>query len=149
VKNQNPQEMKEASLVKYYFTKYFFLAFGLLQMSIGGLIYLRQGDYLKGQFAAAVFFTLGLVFVSLFLTVSSRIKRVAIGKKKITIIHPHKSQRYEWDEIKFLRLMPVFNLYCMKIRGKKEKIYFLPSEECDMIYGLFPTADQLVFKKDK
>jgi len=147
--NQTLKKMKEASLVKYYFTKYFFLAFGLLQISIGGILYLRQGETLKGQFAATVFFTLGLVFVSLFLTVCSRIKRVAIGKKKITVIHPYKSQRYEWDEIKFLRLMPVFNLYCMKIRGKKEKIYFLPSEECDAIYGLFPTADQLVFKKDK
>ncbi len=141
--------MKEASLVKYYFTKYFFLAFGLLQMGIGGLIYLRQGENLKGQFAATVFFTLGLVFVSLFLLVSSRIKRVAIGKKKITVIHPYKSQRYEWDEIKFVRLMPVFNLYCMKIKGKKEKIYFLPSEECDTLFGLIPTASQLAFKKDK
>jgi len=141
--------MKEASLVKYYFTKYFFLAFGLLQLSIAGLIYFRQGESFKGQFASIVFFALGLVFTSLFLLVSSRIKRVAIGKKKITVIESHKSQRYEWDEIKFLRLMPVFNLYCMKIRGKKEKIYFLPCEECEAIYGLFANTDQLVFKKDK
>jgi hypothetical protein len=140
--DQTFKQMKEASLVKYYFTKYFFLAFGSLQMSIGGIIYLRQGETLKGQFAAIIFSTLGLVFVALFLTVSSRIKRVAVGKKKITIIHPHKSQRYDWDEIKFLRLMPVFNLYCMKIKGRKEKIYFLPSEECDAIYGLFGNASE-------
>jgi hypothetical protein len=141
--------MKEASLVKYYFTKYFFLAFGLLLVFIGGIIFLNQGETLKGQFAATVFFTLGLIFISLFLTVSSRLKRVAIGKKKIAVICPYKTYRYEWDDIKSLRLMPAFNLYCMKIKGKKDKIYFLPTEESQALFGLFAPSSELVFKKDK
>jgi len=141
--------MKEASVVKYYFAKYFFLALGLLQIAIGALVFLKQGDQIKGQFTATFFFTIGLVFVSLYLTVSSRIKRVAIGKKKIAVIGPYKTQRYEWDDIKFLRLIPVFNLYCLKIKGKKGKIYFLPTEESAAIYyGLFSSPD-LAFKKDK
>lgn len=140
--------MKEARLVKYYFTKYFFLAFGLLQVVIAGIIFSNQGDTIKGQFAATVFFALGLVFIALFLTVSSRLKRVAIGKKKITVIHPYRTQRYEWDDIKFLRLIPIFNLYCMKVKGKKEKIYFLPTEQSESLYG-FASASNLEWRKEK
>ena len=54
-------EMKEASRVKYYFAKYFFLALGLLQWFIGSIIFVRSGHLPKSQFAVFVFFTLGLV----------------------------------------------------------------------------------------
>jgi hypothetical protein len=141
--------MKEASVVKYYFIKYFFLVLGLLQIAIGAMVYFKQGHQIKGQFTATVFSTLGLVFVSLYLIVSSRIKRVAIGKKKIAIIDYYKTRRYDLGDIKFIRLVPVFNLYCLKIKGKKGRIYFLPTEKTQSIYGLFHTTPELILKKEK
>ncbi len=139
--------MKQASVVKYYFARYFFLGFGLLQIAIGGLLYIRQGNALKGQMAAYLFLTLGLVFVALFLTVASRIRRVAIKKKKVAVLG-YKTQSYEWNEIKSLKLIPGFNLYCMKIKGKKRKVYFLPPQESGTVYNLFQPSE-LAVRKEK
>jgi hypothetical protein len=133
--------MKEASLVKFYLAKYVLLFFGLLQWSIGGVILLRQGQVPKNQFTAFLFFTMGLIFLSLFLLIAGKIKRVAIGKNKIAIIERHKTHRYEWPEIKSIRLVPYLNLYRMKIRGKKNRIYFLPAGHTEILYGLFPTGE--------
>jgi hypothetical protein len=132
--------MKEASPVKYYFAKYFFLALGLLQWFIGSVIIIRNGDLPKSQFAAFVFFTLGLVCISLFSVIASKIKRVAISKKKVAIINSYTTKEYEWPDIKFIRFMPFFNVYQMKIRGKKGKVYFLPTEESEVIYGIFSSS---------
>lgn len=139
--------MKQASVVKYYFARYFFLGFGLLQIAIGGLLYIRQGNALKGQMAAYLFLTLGLVFVALFLTVASRIRRVAIKKKKVAVLG-YKTQSYEWNEIKSLKLIPGFNLYCMKIKGKKRKVYFLPPQDSGTVYNLFQPSE-LAVRKEK
>lgn len=133
--------MKEASPVKFYFAKYFLLVFGLLQWLIGGLVFLRQGHVPKGQFTAFIFFTTGLLFVSLFLLIANKIKRVAIGKKKVAIIDNHKTYNYEWPEVKSIQFVPYFNLYRMKIRGKKGKIYFIPNENTTAIYGLFSSGE--------
>ena len=132
--------MKEASPVKYYFAKYFFLALGLLQWLIGSTIFIRNGQLPKSQSAVFIFFTLGLVCVSLFMIVASKLKRVAIGKKKVAIINSYTTQEYEWPEIKSVKFLPVFNMYRMKIRGRKEKIYFLPTEESEVIYGMFSSG---------
>lgn len=141
--------MSEASVVKYYFTKYFFLAFGLLQIIIGVIIYLRQGEYVKGQFAAYFFFTLGLVFVSLFLTLATKIKRVGIKKKKVAVVGKYKTQCYDWREIKSINFIPAFNLFCMKIRGKKGKVYFLAPKESEAVYGLFHPGSSMLMRKEK
>jgi hypothetical protein len=39
-----------------------------------------------------------------------------------------------------VKFLPVFNLYKMKIKGKKGIIYFLPTEQSEVIYGLFPSV---------
>ena len=132
--------MKEASRVKYYFAKYFFLALGLLQWFIASIIFIRNGHLPKSQFAVFVFFTLGLVCVSVFLLIASKIKRVAISKKKVAVINNYKTQEYEWPEIKSIRFMPIFNMYRMKVRGRKGKIYFLPTQESEVIYGIFSSG---------
>src|ERR1044071_7599961 len=75
--------MKEASLVKYYFAKYFFLAFGLLQWTISVTFLMNQGSTPKGQWSAFLFFTIGLILMSMQIVIGARFKRVAIGKKKI------------------------------------------------------------------
>ena len=141
--------MKEANPVKYYFAKYFFLAFGLLQWIVGGVIFLRSGLNPRSQFAVFIFFTLGLVLISVFLMIASKIKRVALGKKKVAIIGTYETHRYEWPDVKSMKFIPFFNIYRMKIRGKKGKIYFLPTENTQAIYGLFPSATGLETKKEK
>ena len=137
--------MKEASPVKFYFAKYFFLAFGLLQWLISGLILYRNGHLPKSQFAAVVFFTMGLIFVSLFLLISDKIRQVAIGKHKI-VIRGRTEKRVDWPEVKSIKNIPYFNIYRLKIKGNKEQIYFFPNETTEPLFGMFtPPA----FKKGK
>lgn len=132
--------MKEASVVKFYFAKYFLLAFGLLQWVISATFLINNGDTPKGQWSAFLFFTIGLVILSMQVVFATRIKRVAIGKKKLAVISYGVVHRYEHDDIKSLKFIPAFNMYKLKIRGKKGFIYFLPCEESEVIYGLFPSA---------
>ncbi len=137
--------MKEASPVKFYFAKYFFLAFGLLQWLISGLMLYQHGQILKSQFAAFVFFTMGLIFVSLYLLISNKIKRVAIGKNKI-VIHGRLDQRVEWPEVKSIKNVPYFNMSRLKIKGHKDQIYFFRDQAAFPLYGLFSASG---FKKEK
>jgi hypothetical protein len=132
--------MKEASVVKYYFAKYFFLAFGLLQWTISVMFLINHGSTPKGQWSAFLFFTIGLIIMSIQIVFATRIKRVAIGKKKIAVISNGYIHRYDHNEVKSLKFMPAFNMYRMKIRGRKGQVYFLPCEESEVIYGLFPSA---------
>ena len=132
--------MKEASVAKYYFAKYFFLAFGTLQWAIAFIFLLKQGDTFKGQYAAFIFFTLGLLLMSVYILFTSNMRRVAVSKKKVEVTANGRTKSYDWDEIKSVRFLPMFNLYKMKIRGKKGIIYFLPTEQSEVIYGLFPSV---------
>ena len=142
--------MKEASPVKFYFAKYFFLAFGLLQWSCGMLFFLR-GEAEKNKRAALIFFVLGLTFVALYFLIAAKLKRVAISKKRVTIIDNDKTDHYEWPEVKSIKLVPYFNLYKLKLRGRKERIYFLPDHNVEPLFGLFPHEPELadVLKKKK
>lgn len=142
--------MKEASPVKFYFAKYFFLAFGLLQWSCGMLLFLR-GEAEKNKRAALIFFVIGLAFVVLYFLIAAKLKRVAISKKRVTIIDRDKTDHYEWPEVKSIKLVPYFNLYKLKLRGKKERIYFLPDHNVEPLFGLFPHEPELVtgLKKKK
>ena len=83
---------------------------------------------------------MGLLFVSLFLVVSSKIKRVAIGKKKI-VIHGRQEKRVEWPEVKSLKNVPYFNMYRLKVKGHKEQIYFFSDQTSQPLFGIFPSAD--------
>ncbi len=142
--------MKEASPVKFYFAKYFFLAFGLLQWSCGTLLFLRE-EAEQSKRAALIFFVLGLTFVVLYFLIAAKLKRVAISKKRVTIIDKNKTDHYEWPEVKSIKLVPYFNLYKLKLRGKKQRIYFLPDHNVEPLFGLFPHEPELadVLKKKK
>jgi len=130
--------MKEASYVKFYVAKYFFLAFGLLQWLICGLILFRNGNIPRSQFAAFVFFTLGLILVSIFMVVSNKIKRVAVGKNRITVFG-RQEEHYEWPEVKSLKNVPYLNAYRLKIKGHK-RIYFFPDHLSEPLFGGIPDA---------
>ena len=142
--------MKEASPVKFYFAKYFFLAFGLLQWSCGTLLFLSE-EAEQSKRAALIFFVLGLTFVVLYFLIAAKLKRVAISKKRVTIIDKNKTDHYEWPEVKSIKLVPYFNLYKLKLRGKKQRIYFLPDHNVEPLFGLFPHEPELadVLKKKK
>lgn len=140
--------MKEASVAKYYFAKYFFLALGSLQWVIALIFFVKQGDTFKGQYATFIFFTIGLLLMAGHMLFSSNLRRVAVSKKKVAVTAFGKTKSYDWDEVKSVTFVPVFNLYKMKIRGKKGIIYFLPTEESEVIYGLFPSVVGIT-KKDK
>lgn len=128
--------MVEASPVKFYFAKYFFLAFSLLQWTLAGVTLLRFNGSNKHQFAALVFFTVGLIFFYVFLVVSDKVKRVAIGKNKIVITEGSQVIRFQWPEVKSLRIIPFFNLYKLKLKGKKDSIFFFPSKTIDPAFGI-------------
>ncbi len=140
--------MKEASPVKYYFAKYFFLAFGLLQWSCGMVLFLR-GEAEKNRKTALIFFIIGLTFMALYFAIATRLKRVSIGKKRIAVIDHDKTELYEWPEVKSIKAVPYFNLYKLKLRGKKDRIYFLPDQNAEPLFGFFSNEPELaqVLKK--
>jgi hypothetical protein len=61
--------------------------------------------------------------------------------------------RFDWPDVKSLKIIPVFNIYKLKVRGKREPIYFFPSKNVDPAFGLI-TKDisrmgEIVEKKKK
>src|SRR5436190_7349215 len=110
--------MVEASPVKFYFAKYFLLAIALMQWLIGAvLLYLDEFTFFN--FAIdSIFLIIGLLLAVLFVKVSEKIKRVAIGKNKFVILEGHYNIRFEWPEVKSIRIVPFLNLCKVRFRGK-------------------------------
>jgi hypothetical protein len=129
--------MREANLFKYYFARYFFLAFATLQAVAAAILLLRFQDSPKNRFAIFVFFTLAMILISIHFLVFSKVRRVAVSKKKIAVITAFKSKQYDWNEVKDLKLLPFLNLYSLKLKGKKNRIYFLPTHDSEALFGLF------------
>lgn len=127
--------MVEASPVKFYFAKYFLLAFGILQWLVSFTIFFGYPISAKNFLGFLVFFTIGLIFFFLFFLVNDKFRRVAVGKNKIVVIEGNRNVRFEWPEVKSLTIVPYFNVYKLKIRGKKP-IYFFPSHNIDPAFGL-------------
>lgn len=146
--------MIEANPVKFYFAKYVFLAFAIIQWSVGGIIIFNRDFTARNFFVALIFFTLGLISLFLFSVVNDKIRRVAIGKNKIVVLEGHRNIRFEWPEVKSLKIVPFFNLYKLKIKGKKGNIYFFPSQNIEATFGGLINRDtskmgELVSKRKK
>lgn len=139
--------MEEANPVKYYLARYFFLALSALQGLASVLMLIQFEDTLKNRFAALVLLTFALIFFSFHMLVARRIKRVAISKKKIEVINPAKVKSYDWSEVKSIKLIPFFNLYSLKLKGKRNKIYFIPNTNTETLFGLFSDPSDLIPKK--
>ncbi len=129
--------MKEANLFKYYFVRYFFLALATMQVIAASILLMQFQDSPKNRFAIFVFFTLAMILISIHFLVFTKVKRVAISKKKIAVITTFKAKQYDWDEVKELKLLPFFNMYSLKLKGKRKKIYFLPIHDSEALFGLF------------
>jgi len=139
--------MEEANPVKFYLARYFFLALSALQGLASALMLLQFGDSPKNRFATFVLVTLAMIFFALHLMIADKIKRVAVSKKKIAVINPAKVKTYDWSEVKNLKFIPFLNMYSLKLKGKRNKIYFLPTENTATIFGLFSSATDFLSKK--
>lgn len=128
--------MIEASPVKFYVAKFFFLVFACIQWLVAAILLIEFGFSNKIFFISLIFITLGLVFFYAFLIVNEKVKRVAIGKNKIVIIEGDKNSRFSWPEVKSLKIIPFFNLYKLKLRSKKNPVYFFPAKNIDPAFGL-------------
>jgi hypothetical protein len=128
--------MVEANPTKFYFAKYFFLVFAFIQWIVAASLLLRFEFSAKNFFISLIFFTLGLTLLIVFSIVSDKIKRVAIGKNKIVILEGHRNTRFEWPEVKSLKIIPLVHLYKLRLKGKKDSIYFFPSENIDPAFGI-------------
>ncbi len=145
--------MIEASPLKFYLAKFLFLTFALIQWLVAALLLVQFQFSDKNFFIALIFITLGLVFFYVFLVVNDKVKRVAIGKNKIVVIEGDRNLRFSWPEVKSLKIIPFFNLYKLKLRGKKNPIYFFPSRNIDPAFGLIAKdtsrMGSIVHKKKK
>jgi hypothetical protein len=128
--------MVEANPIKFYFAKYFFLAFSLLQWLVCVTILFNNQFNAKTFFTSLIFFTIGLIFILVFSIITDKMRRVAVGKNKIVVFEGSRNIRFEWPEVKSLKIIPFFNLYKLKVRGKKGSIYFFPSHNIDPAFGL-------------
>ena len=141
--------MEEANTVKFYLARYFFLALSVLQGLATALILLQFEDSDKSRIAALVMFTAAMVFFSLHLLIASQIKRVSVSKKKIAVINTHKVKEYDWSDVKAIKLLPFFNMYSLKLKGKKSRIYFLPSTDTSALFGIFTSNSDLMPRRTK
>ncbi len=98
--------MEEASPIKFYLARYFFLALSALQALAAILMFTQLETSPKTRFVAFAFFTLAMIFFSLHMLISKRIKRVALSKRKIEVINPTKVKSYDWEDVKRLKLFP-------------------------------------------
>lgn len=128
--------MIEASPVKVYLARFFFLVFAFIQWMVAAILLIQFSFSNKNFFISLIFITLGLVFFYIFLLVNDKVKRVAIGKNKIVIIEGDRNLRFSWPDVKSLKIIPFFNLYKLKLRGKKKSIYFFPAKNIDPAFGL-------------
>ena|SRR5688572_24486632 len=129
-------KLKQASPVKFYFAKYFFLGFGLLQWTVAAILALRFGSTPKNASAAFIFLCLGSILIVIFFYLNSSMRRVAIGKNKIVVIEGRKNMRVEWPEVKSIKLVPIFNLYKLRLKTRRSPIYFFPSKNIEPAYDL-------------
>lgn len=128
--------MIEANPVKFYVAKYFFLAFALIQMLVAFMLVMQFGFTNKVFFVSMIFIICSTLFFLMFILVTQKVRRVAIGKNKIVVIEGDRNMRFTWPEVKSLQIIPFFNLYKLKLRGKKKSIYFFPSRNIDPAFGL-------------
>jgi hypothetical protein len=128
--------MIEANPFKFYVAKYFFLIFAFIQWAVTLTVLVRFGFSSKNFFVALIFFTFGLLLFFIYLIVTDKIRRVAVGKNKIVVIEGDQNIRFEWPEVKSLKIIPFLNLYKLKIKGKRNPIYFFPSKNIDPAFGL-------------
>lgn len=128
-------KLRQANPVKFYLAKFFFLGFALLLWGVSLALALRFGTTPKNTAGIIIFGSLGCIFIVLFFFLSEAMRRVAIGKDRIVVIGG-KNTSVTWPEVKSIKLIPVFNIYKMKLKNRRKAIYFLPSKNIEPAYDL-------------
>jgi hypothetical protein len=139
--------MKAASRFKFYLVRYFLLGLAVLEGSVAFIWMVQFESTPRNQVVAFVFILLSTIFFLLHSLVSGKLKRVAISKKKITILFPAKSKSYHWDQVKEVNYHSVFNMYSLKLKGKNNRIYFLPNDRHEALFGLLAAKTDFTPKK--
>ena len=138
--------MKEVSRAKYYVVKYFFLGFALLQATVASAMFFQFQDTPRNRAIITIVFLLSIILLAIQVMVSEKIKRVAISKKKVTILFGSKRKSYSWSEVKEIKFFALLNLYSLKIKGKSGRIYFLPNSP-QTIFGAPASMPESLQKK--
>lgn len=120
--------MVEANPVKFYFAKYFLLVIALMQWIIGAVLLYRDEFTFFNLIIDSLFIIIGILLVILFVKVSDKIKRVAIGKNKFVVLEGHDNVRFEWPDVKSIQIVPFLNLCKVRFRGKKGNLYFFSTK---------------------
>lgn len=120
--------MVEANPVKFYFAKYFLLVIALMQWIIGAVLFYRDEFTFFNLVIDSLFIVIGILLVILFIKVSEKIKRVAIGKNKFVVLEGHYNVRFEWPDVKSIQIVPFLNLCRVRFRGKKGNLYFFSTK---------------------
>lgn len=138
--------MKEVSKAKFYVVKYFFLAFAILQTSVASVLLFQFQDTPRNRAIITIIFLISIILFAIQIIVSDKIKRVAISKKKVTILFGSKRKSYSWSEVKEIKFFALLNLYSLKIKGKSGRIYFLPNSP-QTIFGAPASMPEFLQKK--
>lgn len=139
--------MKEASRVKFYLVKFFFLGIALLQVSAATLVFTRNPQNPKTVAVSFILFALCLIFVSLHLLVANKIKKVAVSKKKISVVDAGNVRSYDWADVKEVKYLPLVNMYRVAFKKRKSRVYFLPPTNGKSLFGNFSVKQDFVPKK--
>lgn len=129
-------KLKQANPVKFYFAKFFFLGFALLQWTVALALSYRFENTPKNTAAIFIFISLGCIFIVIFFFLTEVMKRVAVGKDKVVVMELGKNVTIEWPDIKSIKIIPVFNIYKMRLKTRRKPIYFLPSKNIEPAYDL-------------
>lgn len=129
-------KLKQANPVKFYFAKFFFLGFALLLWTVALALAVRFENTPKNTAAIFIFISLGCIFFVVFFFLMEVMRRVAIGKDKVVVIELGKNLTIQWPDIKSIKIIPVFNVYKMRLKTRRKPIYFLPSKNIEPAYDL-------------
>lgn len=138
--------MKEVSKAKFYVVKYFFLALALLQASVATVLLFQFQDTPRNRAIISTIFLLSMILFAIQVIVSDKIKRVAMSKKKVTVLFSSNRKSYSWSEVKEIKFIAWLNLYSLKIKGKSGRIYFLTNSP-QTIFGAPTSMPEFLQKK--
>jgi len=129
-------KLKQASPAKFYVAKYFFLALGLLQLTLSVTLFSTMENVPKNNAVAFLFGSLGSIAIVFFFYLQNKMRRVAIGKNKIVVIGRKRNELIQWPDVKSIRLIPIFHLYRLELKDEDSPIYFFPTKNIEPAYDL-------------
>lgn len=146
-------KLKQANPTKFFLAKYFFLALGFLQWTVAAALALQFGNTPKNASASFIFICLGSIMIVVFFYLRGCIRRVAVSKNRIVVIEGGKNLRVEWSNVRSIKLIPIFNMYKLQLKDRRNPIYFFPSKNIEPAYDLLVTdtskMGEIVSKRKK